>query len=261
MKRFLRKKVDNLLSLIGFRLIKSKDFDQLVLDSKNSKELQFILNLPKGQIENFFKYRDHSKSQLKQDLFVLSKLKFKRNGYFVEFGGCNGVLHSNTYLLEKKFDWNGIIAEPGKSWHSDLRKNREVNLETQCVWSNSGFELNFNESLIASLSTIEGFGEGDNHKDLRADAKTYTVKTISLNDLLNKYNAPQNIDYLSIDTEGSEFEILKSFDFNKYKIRCITVEHNYTEIREKIYNLLKKNGYQRVMEDFSEFDDWYFLNI
>ena len=60
-----------------------------------------------------------------------------------------------------------------------------------------------------------------------------------------KYNAPKNIDYLSIDTEGSEYEILKTFDFDKYNSKVITCEHNYTPARNKIYSLLSANGYQR----------------
>ncbi len=77
-------------------------------------------------------------------------------------------------------------------------------------------------------------------------------------DLLEKYNAPNQIDYLSIDTEGSEFDILNSFDFNwKYKILMITVEHNFTLKRNEIFELLSRYGYKRVYEDVSMFDDWY----
>ena len=68
---------------------------------------------------------------------------------------------------------------------------------------------------------------------------------------------PKKIDYMSIDTEGSEFEILNSFDFNEYDIKVITCEHNYTEMREKIYALLSKNGYIRKHSEYSMFDDWY----
>ena len=65
-----------------------------------------------------------SKSQLRQDLFVLGVTNFKQNGFFCEFGATNGVDLSNTYLLEKEFNWSGILAEPAKIWHSDLQRNR-----------------------------------------------------------------------------------------------------------------------------------------
>ena len=79
-------------------------------------------------------------------------------------------------------------------------------------------------------------------------------------DLLKKYNAPKEIDYLSIDTEGSEFEILNAFDFDAYKIKVITCEHNFTPMREEIYKLLGSKGYVRKYQEFSQFDDWYVLN-
>ena len=76
-------------------------------------------------------------------------------------------------------------------------------------------------------------------------------------DLLEKYNAPKYIDYLSIDTEGSEYEILKNFDFEKYVFKIITIEHNYTSMRDKIFTLLTSKGYKRKYENLSQFDDWY----
>ena len=87
--------------------------------------------------------------------------------------------------------------------------------------------------------------------------KTYDVKTISLLDLLKKYNAPKKIDYLSIDTEGSEYEILKNFDFGEYDISIITCEHNKTEMRDKVFRLLSQKGYTRKYSDISLWDDWY----
>jgi len=76
----------------------------------------------------------------------------------------------------------------------------------------------------------------------------YLVETISVNTLLEKYNAPNVIDYISLDIEGLEFDILQSFDFNKYKVLTWTVEHNLVNTQESINNffnilylLLSKN--------------------
>ena len=109
------------------------------------------------------------------------------------------------------------------------------------------------------LSTIERFSSSDHHRNLRKNGESYLVETLSLNDFLIKYNAPNVVDYLSIDTEGSEYAILENFNFNKYKFRVITVEHNYTKNRQKIFDLLTNNGYLRKYEELSMFDDWYVL--
>lgn len=203
------------------------------------------------------RYFGNSKSQLGQDLFALSYLDFKKNGYFVEFGATNGYDLSNTYLMEKELGWNGILAEPATVWHSDLRSNRNCNIESNCVWKDSNSRLTFNQVANAELSTISSYSDTDLHKEARKVGKTYNVKTISLNDLLLKYNSPKYIDYLSIDTEGSEYEILNNFDFSQYTFGVITCEHNYTPMREKLYKLLTKHGYKRVYEELSLFDDWY----
>jgi hypothetical protein len=86
------------------------------------------------------------------------------------------------------------------------------------------------------------------------------VETVSLEDLLLDYKAPKHIDFLSIDTEGSEFEILNAFDFRKYSFGVICVEHNFTINRDKIRALLEGNGYKQVHVELSEFDDWFVLD-
>jgi FkbM family methyltransferase len=201
-----------------------------------------------------------SKAQLKQDMFVLDELGYKRNGYFVEFGATNGVDFSNTYLLETEMGWRGILAEPAKVWQDALVANRKCCISFDCVWSKSHEELEFNEVGAADLSTIDVFSDGDEHATTRKEGKKYNVYTVSLLDLLNKHKAPKEIDYLSIDTEGSEFEILNAFDFDAYKFKVITCEHNYTPMREKLADLLTSKGYTRKYTEYSRFDDWYVLN-
>lgn len=200
-----------------------------------------------------------SKAQLKQDMFVLAELGFKRDGYFVEFGATNGVDLSNTYLLEKDLGWTGILAEPAKVWHDALIANRTAKISFDCVWSKSNECIEFNEVSDAELSTINTFSNNDGHAKTRETGNKYNVYTTTLLDLLKKYNAPKEIDYLSIDTEGSEFDILNAFDFDAYKIKVITCEHNYTPMREEIYKLLTSKGYTRKYTEFSYFDDWYVL--
>lgn len=221
-------------------------------------DLDFIQATNPSDLVKCFSALEKSKSQLRQDLFVLTELAFLQGGYFVEFGATNGVDFSNSYLLEKEFSWKGILAEPSKIWHKELHLNRPLAIISElCVWKDSNSILNFNETSPATLSTINEFSASDLHFATRKGGTHYDVRTISLMDLLKKYDALKDIDYLSLDTEGSEFEILNAFDFSEYSFRVITCEHNYTENREKIYALLIKHGYKRCFESISKFDDWY----
>lgn len=238
-----------------------KSSQEKLLNSKNKyRDYELADLIDKSQLIKFFENLSESKSQLRQDLFVLSELGFKHDGFFVEFGAASGIDLSNTHLLETKFNWKGILAEPAKIWHEELKVNRTVNIETDCVWKTSGAKLIFNEVnndiYNAELSTIDAFSRNDGHKKSRELGTKYDVTTIFLADLLAKYKAPKQIDYLSIDTEGSEFEILHVFDFSSHKIKVITCEHNYTPMRQKLYNLLTNNGYERKFSEFSLFDDW-----
>ncbi len=225
--------------------------------NRDIKGVELLYELPIQTSFRMLKYLHGSKAQLRQDLFVLAECNFKRNGFFVEFGATNGVDLSNTHMLEKEFGWNGILAEPAKRWHADLIKNRSCKIDMNCVWQESDATLAFNETNIAEYSTIKSHSSADLHSEARKDGNAYDVNTISLTDLLKKHDAPRQIDYLSIDTEGSEFDILNAFDFGRYQIGIITCEHNHTEARSKIFSLLSRNGYVRKLEKLSHFDDWY----
>jgi len=234
-------------------LINLKDFIEFQKNLANS-------DVPSGLAKEATNIFPQSKAQLHQDLIALIFSDFKAGGFFVEFGATDGSRFSNTHLLEKSFNWNGILAEPGKNWHSSLRVNRSAIIETRCVWKTSGERLEFNETEVGELSTLEMFSSGDMHADARLSGNRYYVDTISLEDLLKANDAPQHVDYLSIDTEGSEFEILSNFDFRKYSFGLITCEHNFTQSREQVFGLLTANGYVRVLENMSQFDDWYLHN-
>ncbi len=249
--------VKSCLRVFDIGVTRYSTLERLEEESGAAHDIQMLLTLPNEHASQLVKYLKKSKSQFRQDLFVLSQLDFKTNGFFVEFGAGNGIDLSNTYLLESEFGWSGILAEPARCWHGDLTRNRGAKIETKCVWKDSDSVLTFNEVVAAELSTIDAYSGADAHAGARRKGKTYEVSTISLNDLLSKHDAPEQIDYLSIDTEGSEFEILSNFDFRKHSFRVITCEHNFTSARERLFELLSRNGYVRKYQELSEVDDWY----
>lgn len=126
------------------------------------------------------------------------------------------------------------------------------------MWSSSNESLSFidvNPRRSSQNSSLLGF-ENENFRS--TDFRTYQVKTVSLNDLLEEHGAPEFIEFLSIDTEGSELSILEAFNFQKHQFGLIAIEINSDEKRRvSIENLLTKEGYVRHFEEFSIWDDWY----
>jgi len=255
MKSKLKYYLNKILKIFNLKLLKYSTFLELTKFQKEFFDFKIIKFMHKENILNNLKYLDLSKSQLRQDIFVLNELNFKKGGYFVEFGGANGKFLSNTYLLEKEFNWSGILVEPSKIFHEEIFNNRNCIIDKRVVWKKSGLKLLFAEDRFPELSTLKEFINNDSH--VRNSNNEYEVNTISLNDLLTEYNAPKQIDYLSIDTEGSEYDILYNFDFKNYQFRVITCEHNYTKRRELIKKLLLSNGYIRKFSEISEYEDWY----
>ena len=199
-----------------------------------------------------------SVSQLGQDLWVLEKTRHKRGGYFIEFGATDGVALNNTLLLETEFGWTGLCAEPNPKFFADLRRNRRCIVSDACIGPRSGDTVEF---IFADVyGGMADYANADSHaakrNAYRAEGKLALLTTISLEDFLLKHAAPQDIDYLSIDTEGSEYDILAAFPFDRWRIRLITVEHNFTPQRAQIHALLSPLGYIRTE---AEFDDWYEL--
>lgn len=192
-----------------------------------------------------------------QDIFAMLVLGTENEGFFVEFGATDGVTGSNSYLMEKSFGWRGVLAEPAQGWLDALKQNRTAVISNKCVWRESGQRLAFRETSDGGLSTLEAFSQRDRHAARRQAGRTYDVETISLNDLLENCDAPTVIDLLSVDTEGSEFEILSALDFEKWKVSVLIVEHNFRPEREQINALMTGRGYMRGPTSVSKYDDWY----
>lgn len=242
-----------LLNRFGIVALKARTHDDLLSKARLARKFEILRQFPQGvetALDN--PLFDKSNSQLDQEFAALAASGMKRGGFFVEFGATDGITLSNTFFLESEWGWQGILAEPGLEWQARLRQNRTANISPDAVWNVTGEKLSFVES--GELSTLSDFRKADHHQ---RSGRTYQVNTISFSDLLVKYKAPKHIDFLSIDTEGSEFEILASFDFGKHTFGFICVEHNFTESREKIAGLLTSVGYKRVLGHVSEWDDWY----
>jgi FkbM family methyltransferase len=183
-------------------------------------------------------------SQIGQDKWVHSVLGNKRNGYFIELGACDGVHLSNTLFFERTLGWNGICIEPNDTYLEKLKSNRKCNVSNELVYSVEGKKVEF-----AMCNEVSGIID-ENIGPFTNKTRSMTKITTTLGNILDKFNAPTVIDYLSLDVEGQEYNILSTFSFDKYKFRCITVEHNAPHIGPKhqirIRELLESKGYTFV---------------
>lgn len=253
--------VGRLLKAFGKKIVFLSEYDELLEQRVHLRRFSKIEEIAQesddSELSRFLLTQaKRSYSQELQDLVALYFTQ-KRFGYFVEFGATDGIELSNTYLLESEYGWKGILAEPARVWHAALHSNRNCHISTECVYSASGEKLQFSEVQNKTLSTISEYSEGDLHSSDRLKQKRYEVDTITLLDLLNNFDAPGYIDFLSVDTEGSEFQILQNFPFDRFKFGFICIEHNFTENERRLDELLFRNGYYRILPRSSDFDGWY----
>src|ERR1700722_17181041 len=161
----------------------------------------------------------------------------KDQSYFVEAGAHDGVGDSQTLALER-LGWDGICVEPS-SYFAGLKRSRKCKVDSRALWSKSGLIKEFMEVTSTELSGLIDSFQPDGWK---RGTRQYTVKkvsTISLHDLLNEHNAPQTIQFLALDTEGSEAEILSAYDPNKHLILTMEIEYNgIPTSREKLLGIL-----------------------
>ena len=193
-------------------------------------------------------------SQIGQDKFVNEYLfQNKKGGVFVDIGANNGITISNTYFFEKELGWQGICVEPIPAVFEKLKQNRQCICIQACVAKTTKQDKFLQITGYSQmLSGLKSNYHPNHLKRIYNEIKTHggsvseiNVSCYSLNDLLEKYGVP-HINFLSIDTEGNEFEILKAFDFSKYTVDVICFEQNYND--DRFYKLLTSNGFHFVKQ-------------
>lgn len=218
------------------------------------------------------------KSQIGQDKWVVEEVfKGMTNGFFVDIGAGDGVCISNTYVLEKEYQWDGICVEANLATFEMLKSNRKCAVDNSFVLDDRA-EIEFRE-YNGNFPHWEYFSSmyPCPSREKMAGDKTVVrkVKPITLGQLLQRHNPSNVIHYMSIDVEGAEFEILNHF-FTKEQgtgvinptraIICLTVEHNSKPERELMYNLLTNLPINRFVKiKGGNQEDWYinydFLNL
>ena len=202
---------------------------------------------------------ESSYAQLCQDLWVAWMLG-PNPGYFIEIGGFDGVTLSNTYLLEQQ-GWGGLLVEPLPEHFANLDAVRHCDKWQGAIGfaGESGAKsVNFRRVTDApELSRLEDVNPEDAHEETRLNHSVFTTPLRRLDDLLDEVDAPQVVDYFSLDTEGSELDILATFPFHERTIRVLTVEHNTDARQREITEFLARHGYVAMFPELSRWDGWY----
>lgn len=191
-------------------------------------------------------------SQCGQDKFLYENFfKDKKSGIFVDIGAHDGITYSNTYFLEKSLGWQGICIEPNPDVFAQLISNRTAQCIQGCISNNneivsflkvsgypemlSGIVSNYDPRHLARIETeIQLYG---------GSYEIIPIQCYRLNEILAA-NQITYVDYLSLDIEGGELEVLKSIDYDKFEIEIIDVENNYMEPDMKEF--MESKGYSLV---------------
>lgn len=195
-------------------------------------------------------------SHIGQDAWVAECLQFKRNGFFLDFGAFDGKTISNTYALEKELGWSGICVEPNPRFYPILCQCRQCVTVNVALWPQSRESIRFVDA--HGLSSIETYKDSDANADrrLQATAGVIEVDTLNPTELLRRFNAPELIDFLSLDVEGAEYDVLNGLDLRTYAIALMTIEHNHDLPRQaKTRAYLAQFGYEVVQ---NRNDDFFF---
>lgn len=200
------------------------------------------------------------KKNLLDASFSLNKLDKKLEkyldfdeGFYVELGANNGVSQSNSLYFELKRNWKGVLIEPSPYNFQKCIANRGLN---NSIFCNACVGFEYKEKYVdikyANLMSISNNLDLDliNKKNHIQEAKkhlksneivfSFGAKSRTLNDILDEAKAPRVIDFLSLDVEGAELEVLKGVDFEKYKFKYLLIE---VRDLKRMQSFLKKHKY------------------
>lgn len=193
---------------------------------------------------NFFKKKE-SYSMDKEDLVIQEYFKNRTYGFYVDVGCYHPLQRNNTMLLYLK-GWRGINIDISDFSIKLFKFLRPEDLNLNLAISNLEGEIDmFFQKKLSQLSTIK-----EKHAKIAFQGTIHNKKILSrrLNSILeeSKYRG-KRINFLNIDVEGSDFEVLQSLDFNKYSPELICIEVIEKELEKSdVFNFLYNKKYKKT---------------
>ena len=236
------------------------------MKTSKSKFLNFVKKYPFLKIFYYFyniyirnyKFLNNG-SQFGEEKFILSFFDKKYKGKFVDIGCFHPTRHNNTYRMYKR-GWRGINIDlnPLTIELFNFARAKDININEAISDNEENKTLYFVDELNTQ-NTLEAnhLSFLKNHHNLKdEEISKQKIKTKRLDNILDSH-ALYDIDFMNIDVEGHELNILNSIDFLKYKIKFICIEmidHNDQAkiINEKLNAILEKNNY--VLEKKLDFN-------
>lgn len=188
-------------------------------------------------------------SQAGQDWIVQSILQCQTGGYFLDLAANDAEIISNTLMLERDFQWNGLCIEANPQY-ADKYARRKCQLVMAAVGSPTDTAVEF-----ASRGVYGGIVDTEFDNKEAEPNKTLKLYTVALAEVLRRFKAPRIIDYLSLDVEGAESMVMQGFPWSEYKFKVLTIERP----KPDLVSALTSHGYESLRKN-SFFDDTTWIN-
>ena len=188
-------------------------------------------------------------SQDGQDAFVAELFDGMRGGVFVEIGANDGVSFSNTCYLERRLGWTGVLVEPQADKFAELRRQRTAHAVNACAADHDGVlrfaHVEGDANMLSGV--VDLYSKKHRRRVEKMIAKTggtlreVEVPAVRIERVLDEAGVT-HIDYLSIDTEGGELDILAAIDLAKHTVACVGMENNHRSFEPR--RVMRSHGYE-----------------
>jgi len=211
------------------------------------RKITYVHDLVPKCVERYEKSPPKSQSQFGQDLLTLEYHNYKRGGTYLEIGVHDGENNNNTVLMDQKYGWNGICVDPFME-NMEHRSCQKFYVALGSEPGKADFRYGPNENSHSGLSGLDKFATTDDNKKWKKKVRDFEMKKVLVRtpeDVFTEANLPPVVDYMSLDVEGAEMDILQSFPFDKYCVKYATIETNNDKDKEKeMEEFMRKRGYK-----------------